>query len=108
MSEMFTGCINLTEIDLSMFNTTAVIDMHNLFYGCSNLKLIDLDYVEMDKIITAYNMFKNLNNLKYLDIFDIQNSFNNISETVLNRKDGLIVCQKDSIITNINAEYKCC
>ena len=53
-------------------------------------------------------MFKNLNNLKYINIFNVDNSFNNISETGLNRTDDLIICQKDNIITNINAEYKCC
>ena len=50
------------------------------FYGCTNLKLIDLDSITMNRIITAHNMFKNLNNLKYIDIFDVENSFNNISE----------------------------
>ena len=108
MSEMFTECINLTEIDLSTFDTSNVIDMHNMFYGCTNLKLIDLYNITLDKIITAHNMFKNLNNLKYINIFNVDNSFNNISETGLNRTDDLIICQKDNIITNINAEYKCC
>ena len=108
MNELFTGCSNLTEIDLSMLNTTLVIDMHNMFYGCTNLKLIDLYNVKMDNLITAHKMFKNLDNLKYIDLIDVDNSVNNITETELNIKDDLIVCQKEIIITNINAKYQCC
>ena len=42
MTEMFSGCGNLIEIDFSLFDKTLVIDMHNMFYGCKNLKLIGL------------------------------------------------------------------
>ena len=108
MSEMFSGCSNLTEIDLSNFDTSSVIDMHYMFYGCTNLKLIDLYNITMNKIITAHNIFKNLDNIKYIDLIDVNNTFSNITETQLNRKDGLMVCQRENIITNANAKYQCC
>ena len=53
-------------------------------------------------------MFKNLDNMKYIDLFDVENSYNNITETELNRKDDLIICQNEQIIENANAQYKCC
>mgnify|MGYP006873000521 CR=1 FL=1 len=53
-------------------------------------------------------MFKNLDNLKYIDLIDVNNTFNNITETQLNRKDGLRVCQKENLINNENAKYQCC
>jgi len=62
----------------------------------------------MEKIITAHDMFKNLDNLKYIDLIDANNTFNNITETLLNKKDGLIVCQKENFITNEKAKYQCC
>ena len=62
----------------------------------------------MDKIITAHNIFKNLDNLKYIDLIDANNTFNNITETQLNKKDALIVCQKENLITNEKAKYQCC
>ena len=108
MSEMFYGCSNLIEVDLSTFDISSVIDMHNMFNGCTNLELIDLYNITMDKIITAHDMFKNLENLKYIDLIDANNTFNNITETQLNRKDGLMVCQKENLINNENAQYQCC
>ncbi len=62
----------------------------------------------MDKIITAHNMFKNLFNLKYISLIDVKGSFNTITETQLNRKDDLMICQKENIIMNKNAKYQCC
>jgi len=106
--EMFSGCSNLTEIDLSMFDKAFVIDMHNIFYGCTNLEVIDLYNITMDHLITAQNIFKNLNNLKYIGLINVENSYNNITETELNRKDGLIVCQNENLISNIHAKNKCC
>ena len=42
MSGMFYGCNNLTNIDLSNFDTKNVTDMNAIFYGCNNLTNIDL------------------------------------------------------------------
>ena len=38
---MFTGCDNLTDINLSSFNTEKVENMSGLFYGCKKLKEIN-------------------------------------------------------------------
>lgn len=40
MYSMFSGCSSLTELDLSSFNTSNVIDMKNMFRNASNLKTI--------------------------------------------------------------------
>lgn len=40
MSEMFSGCTNLTTLDLSRFNTSLVTDMMYMFAGCDNLTTI--------------------------------------------------------------------
>jgi len=41
MSELFYGCSNLIEVDLSKLDISSVVDIHNMFYGCTNLELID-------------------------------------------------------------------
>uniref|UniRef100_UPI003FEDDD11 BspA family leucine-rich repeat surface protein n=1 Tax=Prevotella sp. TaxID=59823 RepID=UPI003FEDDD11 len=46
---MFSECKNLTELDLSSFNTKKVTDMFYMFQGCSNLATI---YVS-DKFVTT-------------------------------------------------------
>ena len=40
--EMFRGCQDITEIDLSNFNTSQVTNMYSMFSGCSQLTSIDL------------------------------------------------------------------
>ena len=36
---MFNNCLNLTNIDLSSFDTKNVTNMSAMFYECSNLKI---------------------------------------------------------------------
>ena len=38
MSEMFSGCNSLTNLDLSNFNTQNVTNMSAMFSGCKSLK----------------------------------------------------------------------
>ncbi len=40
MSNMFGGCESLEKLDLSSFNTANVTDMSSMFYNCKNLKQI--------------------------------------------------------------------
>ena len=40
--EMFYGCQDITEIDLSNFNTSKLTYMYSMFSGCSQLTSIDL------------------------------------------------------------------
>ena len=82
--------------------------MHDMFYGCSNLEVIDLYGLNLDKIITAHNMFKNNDNMKYIDLLKLENSYLNFTESELNKKDDLTICQRDDIIINTNAKYNCC
>ena len=108
MSALFSGCSELKKIEyLQNFDTSSVIDMHNIFFGCTNLKMINLNDFNMHKIITAFNMFKGLDNLRYISLYGTNNSFLNITETNVNKKDNLYVCQNDEIITNPKAHYCC-
>ena len=47
---MFYGCKDITEIDLSNFNTSEVTDMYNMFYGCSSLSSLDVSNFDTSKV----------------------------------------------------------
>ena len=49
MNGMFSGCSNLTELDLTHFNTANVTNMYDMFFGCKSLTTI---YVSDEFVIT--------------------------------------------------------
>ena len=65
MTEMFSGCTNLTSLDLSRFNTSLVTDMMYMFAGCENLTTI---YVgngwNISNVKNGEGMFNGCFNLK--------------------------------------------
>ena len=87
MTGMFSGCSNLTELDLTHFNTENVTNMWLMFYGCESLTTI---YVSDDFVITnitykTYSLFYGCEKLKgAIDKYD--NS--KIDGTYANYKTG--------------------
>ena len=61
---MFEGCTNLTNIDLSSFNTQNVTNMEGMFFNCSNLTNIDLSSFNTQKVTKMSGMFDGCYNLK--------------------------------------------
>ena len=69
MSQMFDNCINLSNLDLSSFDTfdtSQVTDMSYMFYDCSNLTSLDVSGFDTSKVTFTYDMFNSCNSLKYL------------------------------------------
>ena len=58
MSKMFSGCSNLSELNLSSFNTNNVTDMNGMFSGCSNLNQVLINKLNIKKIIEEIHIFK--------------------------------------------------
>ena len=48
---MFSGCINITEIDLSNLNTSQVTNMNSMFYNCESLTSLDLSNLNTSLIV---------------------------------------------------------
>ena len=65
---MFNGCLSLTSLDLSNFNTSKVIDMSNMFYSCYSLNNLDLSSFDTSKVTSMSSMFDNCKSLTSLDL----------------------------------------
>ena len=78
MSYMFFNCSNLKNIDLSSFNTENVINMSRMFSYCSSLTNIDLSCFDTKNATDMSNMFFNCSNLKNIDLstFNTENATN--------------------------------
>ena len=75
MSSMFTYCSNLTSLDLSGFNTSNVTDMSSMFEYCDNLSSLDVSRFDTSNVTDMGWMFNNCSNLTSLDVsrFDTAN-----------------------------------
>ena len=63
MNGIFSGCCNLTSIDLSGFDTSKVTEMAGMFYECERLTELDLSNFDTSKIKDMQNMFYGCSNL---------------------------------------------
>ena len=80
--EMFRECSNITEIDLSNFDTSSVESMGNMFYGCSSLISINLSNLDTSNVRIMYYMFEYCNSLISLDL-------SNFNTFKVERMDGM-------------------
>ena len=67
-SSMFYCCNQITEIDLSNFDTSKVTDMTNMFQGCSSLTSLDLSNFVTSKVKKIAHMINGCSSLISLDI----------------------------------------
>ena len=63
MSSMFYICNNLTTLDLSSFDTSAVTSMGGMFDNCDRLTTLDLSSFDTSAVTNMDFMFYNCNNL---------------------------------------------
>ena len=67
-SGMFYGCSNITEIDLSNFDTSKVTDMSSMFSCCSQLTSLDLSNFNTSNVYNMMSMFSLCSELSSLDL----------------------------------------
>ena len=68
MSYMFCNCTNLEKINFGNINTSSVVDMRGLFYKCSTLPFINLSNFDTSLVTTMEEMFYNCTNLLTIDV----------------------------------------
>lgn len=78
MREMFSYCENLTELDVSGFETSNVTDMSSMFSECENLVKLDVSGFDTSSVTNMMDMFWSCKNLTELDVsgFDTSNVTN--------------------------------
>ena len=82
MTEMFSGCSDLTSLNVSSFNTAKVKYMNFMFCDCSSLTSLDVSNFNTEKVTNMYCMFYNCSALTTIYCNDdwksdvVQNSVN--------------------------------
>lgn len=74
ISEMFWGCRNLDEVDLTGFDTTRVTNMSGLFSMCSCLRKVNVSELKTDNAIIMSFMFNGCAKLESLDLTSFNTS----------------------------------
>ena len=67
-SQMFFKCFNITEIDLSNFDSSKVVDLSQMFYQCQQLNSIKFGNFDTSSVTNMGGMFLGLNLIKSLDL----------------------------------------
>ena len=68
MGSMFSGCYDLTQLDLSNFDTQNVENMSDMFVSCLDLKSLNVSNIDTQKVKDMSRMFYNCNSLTSLDV----------------------------------------
>lgn len=73
MDRMFSGLVNLREIDLTGFKTSGVTQMSYMFRDCKSLERLDLSGFDTSSVTNVQDMFKGCESLKELNVsgFDL-------------------------------------
>ena len=72
-SYMFRGCYNITNIDLSSFDSSNITNMKYMFGKCTNLETVNLNNLNTQKVTDISYMFNSCSSLKKIEF---PNSFN--------------------------------
>ena len=71
---LFLGCSEITEIDLSNFDSSEVIRMSRMFYQCSSLTSLDLSNLNTSKVTHINALFYSCTSLKYINLSNFDTS----------------------------------
>ena len=74
MGSMFSGCSGLTSLDVSNFDTSKVTDMNNMFSSCSGLTSLNLSNFDTRNVTDMSGMFNGCSNLTSLDVSRLDTS----------------------------------
>ena len=69
---MFYGCTSLTSINMNNLVISNIVDMEEMFYNCSMLSTINLSNFDTSKVTWINNLFDGCINLEYINL----NKFN--------------------------------
>ena len=100
MSEMFSGCKELKEIDLSNFNTSSVTDMTNVFANCLKLQVVSIPNTVTE---IGFNCFFNCVELERINFGGTKEEWKKIrrgSNWLAKAKTTEVVCLDGVVVVN--------
>ncbi len=68
LSNMFSGCSALKELDMSRFYTKSATNLNSMFADCTNLTALDLSHFKTDKVTQMVWMFQNCKSLAEVNV----------------------------------------
>ena len=81
MSLMFRGCAKLISLDVSSFNTSNVTDMTMMFQSCESLTELNLSNFDTSSVIDMDKMFSASTKLKTIYVSNLWNT-ENVTESI--------------------------
>ena len=76
VSELFKGCRNLVEIDLSNLESENIKDLNSTFENCENLEIANLSLKNGTNVNSMANSFSGCSNLKEVDLTNLKPKYN--------------------------------
>ena len=99
MCYMFYGCSSLTSMNFNNFNTSQVTHMHDVFSGCTSLTSLNLSNFDISKVTWIYNLFNGCEKLEYINIQNFKDikvvTFNDMFVKV---PDNVVICLDENNI----------
>jgi surface protein len=87
---MFYGCTNITDIDLSEFNTSLITQMQYMFRGCESLTSMNLLNFDTSQVTEIYDMFYDCSSLTSLNISHFNTSQFTNMDSIFNGCSSLV------------------
>ena len=95
---MFGDCLDITEIDLSNFDTSENYHMRSMFSGCTSLVSLDMSNTNTIAVNAASDIFSGCSNLEYIFIDNAMISSVFYSEFKEILPDKLMICGNNRYI----------
>ena len=93
MSEMFSMCSSLIYLNVSNLDTTNVESFEQMFYNCISLTSINLESFTNPSAVSLYRMFYGCENLEYINIKNFDEKENiNVDEMFYNTPPNAVIC----------------
>jgi surface protein len=94
---MFQGCNQLTQLDLSNWDTKNVTNMNNMFTNCKSLTKLDLSNWTFKQATDISDMFKDCTALKKVKVKKIDNDkfFDNNFPTMTEENKGYLFIEEE-------------
>src|SRR5574344_1004918 len=112
MNYMFAGLVNITNLDLSNFNTANVKDMSYMFYECTKLQTVNLSNFNTKNVLNMTCMFYGCPSLTSANLSSFNGDSVYFTSSMFENCDDLQTVNLSSFatpkLTKVNSMFKGC